>query len=244
MIFRYPQTPLSRIPKLDLNVNNTAIEKVENFDFLGLVLNEKMSWTSHISKVSSKISAVIGIMSRSRNILDKSVLLKIYKSIILPRLHYSILCWGFDTKNIFKIQKKAIRLVCKAKYNSHTDPLFRSLNLLKVNDIFQAKCVSFFYKYENNNLPSYFNNMFKHTTLTHSHNTRNRDQPIYLIPNNQFTKKSIRYFIPNLISELPTEIKSKINTHALFSIKQRVKSYFIGKYKSHCTKRNCYVCQI
>ena len=175
MVFRHPQTSLSKIPKLVLSVNDTIIEKVDNFDFLGLVLNEKMSWNSHINKVSRKISSVIGIMSRSRNILDKSILLKIYNSLILSRLHYSILCWGFDTKNVFKLQKKAIRLVCKTKYNSHTDPLFKSLNLLKVDDIFQSKCVSFFYKHENNNLPSYFRNIFNHTNLTHSYNTRNRD---------------------------------------------------------------------
>ena len=40
------------------------------------------------------------------------------------------------TKKIFKLQKKAIRIISLAKYNAHTEPLFKTLNLLKMNDIF------------------------------------------------------------------------------------------------------------
>ena len=182
-------------------------------------------------------------MSKSRNILGKNVLLKIYNSLVLSRLHYGILCWGFDTKNIFKIQKKAIRLICKAKYNSHTDPLFKQLNVLKVDDIFRSKCVNFFYKYENNSLPSYFSNMFDSSGLTHSHNTRNRNTHFHAIPNRQTTNHSIRYYVPQLLLEIPTELKSKIYTHSLPNIKQRVKRLFIDKYQVQCTKRRCYICK-
>ena len=62
---------------LKLTFSDTVIEKVENFEFLGLVLNEKMSWNNHINKLSRKISSAIGVMSKSKNILDKNILLKI-----------------------------------------------------------------------------------------------------------------------------------------------------------------------
>ena len=106
MLFRYPQTSASRLPDLNLSVNGSAIERVDNFDFLRLVLNEKMSWNSHINKISRNISKAIGVMSRSKNVLNTSILLKVYNSLVLSRLHYGIMCWGFDTKNIFKIQKR------------------------------------------------------------------------------------------------------------------------------------------
>ena len=103
MIFRYPQT---KLPILNLSVNGVTIEKVDNFDFLGLTINEKMSWNTHINKLSLKISKVIGAMSRVKNILNSSVLLNIYNSLILSRLHYGILCWGLTQKISSNVKRK------------------------------------------------------------------------------------------------------------------------------------------
>ena len=63
----------------------------------------------------------------------------IYNALILPRINYGLLVWGYENEKIFKLQKKAIRLISLAKYNAHTEPLFKTLNLLKINDIFTLK---------------------------------------------------------------------------------------------------------
>ena len=64
MLFRYSQTPLRTIPKLDLKMDGKIIEKVDNFNFLGITISETMSWKAHIEKISVKISKVIGVMCR------------------------------------------------------------------------------------------------------------------------------------------------------------------------------------
>ena len=181
-------------------------------------------------------------MNKVKNILPSRVLLKIYNSLILSRLHYGILCWGFITKYIFKLQKKAVRTICRTKYNGHTDPLFKKLNLLKINDIFQTKCVYFYYNHLNNKLPAYFQSIFTPNIYTHSYNTRHRDCTHSVRPNKETTKKTIRYFIPQQISKLPEGIKSKLQTHSLLNIKQRTKKYFISSYRTHCNIPHCYVC--
>ena len=146
-------------------------------------------------------------------------------------------------KNVFKIQKKALRVVFKTKYNSHTDPLFKSNNLLKVNDIFRVVCVKFFYNYEKERVPTYFRNIFNVTNISHSYNTRNRNQNNRAIPNKQTTRKTIRYVIPQIINEIPPDIKTKIYTHSLENVKDRLKTSYIDEYQLTCTKRHCYVCQ-
>ena len=70
-------------------------------------------------------------------------------------------CWPTH-KNI---AKKAIRFIYNAKYNSHTTPMFKNLQLLQAVDIFKLACFKFFYKCENRIIPDYFKNMF----LTHEH---------------------------------------------------------------------------
>ena len=64
----------------------------------------------------------------------------LYDSFILPHLNYAILTWGFSCSRIFKLQKKSIRIISLSKYNSHTEPLFKTNNILKVEDIFQLNC--------------------------------------------------------------------------------------------------------
>ena len=43
-----------------------------------------------------------------------------------------------------------------SKYNAHTDPLFKSLKLLKIKDFFDVQCMEIWYKFMNKNAPTYF----------------------------------------------------------------------------------------
>ena len=49
-----------------------------------------------------------------------------------------------------------------SKYNAHTDPLFKSLKLLKIKDIFDVQCMKIWYKFVNNNVPTFFSSMFRY----------------------------------------------------------------------------------
>ena len=112
MTFRYKQTPRVNIPNLELSINQTIIEKVTEFNFLGITLDETLSWKPHLTKVSNKISKIFGILSRTKRYLDTSILLKIYNSLILSQMHYGILCWGFECHKLFKLQKKLSKKGC------------------------------------------------------------------------------------------------------------------------------------
>ena len=52
-------------------------------------------------------------------------------------MNYGLLVWGIECHRFEKVQKKALRLITNSKYIAHTNPLFRQLNLLKINDIFE-----------------------------------------------------------------------------------------------------------
>ena len=61
MIFH---TPMKRVIYPNLKINNVAIERVETFNFLGLLLNQHMNWKSHLDILSNKIARSIGILNR------------------------------------------------------------------------------------------------------------------------------------------------------------------------------------
>ena len=105
--------------------------------------------------------------------VPKNIVKTIYNIFILPHLTYGILAWGFSKTHLFKLQKQTIRLISHSKFNSHTEPLFKSLALLKLEDLFKLNTLKFYFKYKNNDLPKYF---LTYNCITrsdiHIHNTR------------------------------------------------------------------------
>ena len=120
---------------LNISINNVAISKVTTFNFLGLHLNSNLTWNTHVQEISKKISRVIGLLYKMQLILPRRILLSLYNTMILPHINYCLLSWGKDNDGILKLQKKAVRIISSSEYRAHTEPLFKDLNILRVNDV-------------------------------------------------------------------------------------------------------------
>ena len=242
MCFRYPQRRANTFPALDIYIEGHKIERVTTFDFLGVTINETLTWKDHLHKLCMKISRVVGIIAKCRKFLHSSVLLKIYNALILSRINYGILCWGFENKRIYMLQKKALRLICKTYYLAHTDPLFIKLNTMKVKDIYLRHCLKFFYNHEKGWLPSYFANFVFRNVSNHNYATRYRNEPRSYPTNRISSEKILKHLLPKLLIDIPLSIKDCVYTHSLQAVKSKFKLYVLGTYRSDCTIRNCYVC--
>ena len=241
MIFHFRQKNISHtIP--NLTINNTPIERVHEFNFLGIILDECLTWKSHVQKISSKISVTIGILNRLKRFVPSPILLCIYNALIQPFLIYGILLWGSNNTRLFKLQKLAVRAISCSKYNSHTDPLFKSLNLLKMRDLYDLAQLKFYHKYKNKGLPVYFNNMFDSQEHDHQYHTRHKNDPILQQPKKSLASKTIRFSTPKLILAMLRNITDKFETHSFQGFSNYAKKYFIDDYKEICIIENCYVC--
>jgi hypothetical protein len=239
MLFHMPQKTL-QYPILSLD--NDIIEYVREFNFLGIVIDENLNWKSHVNKISTKISKIVGLLTKLKHFLPERILLNIYNALIVPHLNYGALLWENSYQRVFMLQKKAVRAVTNSKFNAHTDMLFKRLNTLKCKDISALHGLKFCFKLEKGLLPSYFNdNVFTKSSTFHNYLTR-RD--IYCIPfvRHEFAKRNIRYKIPVLFNATKDAIKEKIYTHSLSGFKAYVKYDFIKSYSSSCILQNCYVC--
>jgi hypothetical protein len=240
MIFRRPQKIINE--HLNLILSNATIEHVTDFNFLGLTVNETLSWKGHISKIANKISRSIGIIKRMKNFVPPFILKMIYNSLIVPHIYYGITAWGHDFSRIHKLQKYAIRLITKSKYNSHTEPILKKIECLKVADIYVLQCMKLFHKYKNNQLPTYFHNMFPENASFHSYNTRNRNDTHIPYSRTSAARKTIRHKIPILFRNLPRNVTEKTSTHSLDGFSGYLKRHLLSKYSVNCTIPNCYVC--
>jgi len=226
---------------LKLEINGTAISKVDTFNFLGLTLNSHLDWKDHINTISNKISSTIGVLNKLKNIIPLIAMKLIYSSLILPRLYYCNLIWGFKPTRLIKLQKRAVRIISKAKYNAHTEPLFKSNKLLTIEDIHTSKKLCFYYHFENNNLPSYF---WIYMFRANSQNrTRNQDPSQPLIAKTTTFSSTIRFSLPHLLKNTPPLIKAKAHTHSYDGFKLYVKKFLLNRYRENCTKSECFTCR-
>jgi hypothetical protein len=231
------------IKPIKLKIEQTQIEQVHEFNFLGLTINEHLNWKDHIDKISSKISKTMGILNKLKHFIPQKAKLHIYNSLILSHLNFGILAWGYQCDRIFKLQKKVVRIICVSKYNAHSDPLFKSLNLLKVSDILRLQLLKFYYKYKNGNLPYYLVHLpFPTQADIHDHLTRGQYQLRTVKPHHEYARYCIRYQIPIVINSTPNEILTKITTHSLEGFRKYIKHTMIQSYQEVCTIQNCYVC--
>ena len=200
MIFHHRQRNISSlIPNLYINGSN--IERVKEFNFLGIILDESFTWKSHIQKISSKIALVIGTIDRLKRFVLCDILKMIYNALIQPHINYGILLWGINTKRITKLQKWALRSITCSKYNAHTEPIFKRLRILKLCDVYKLTALKFYYKYKKDLLPKSFHEFFKPTPCTHSYQTRHRNTTRFPVPNSVLGKTTIRFTIPELIKK-------------------------------------------
>ena len=148
----------NKIP--DIQLKGSKIKMVPEFDFLGFLISDDLTWNNHQQKVEKKISKVNGVLSKLRYSLPRHTLKTIYNSLILPHLQYGITLWGSNiSQELVKIQKQCIRKINMAKkWDAHCDPLFKKTSLLKVQDIHKFFCLKFYYLYRNRKIGDYFIN--------------------------------------------------------------------------------------
>ena len=223
-------------------INNTLIERVTEFNFLGLTVNEYMYWNSHTQKIANKISRTLGVMNRLRRYLPISAMKLMYDSLILSHLQFGITNWGFEWDRISKLQKRALRIMTNSKYNVHTEPLFKELQLPKIKDIFDVQCLKFWDKFVNKKLPNYFRDMFKYNYELHKIGTRSHDQ-LHLYPTRTCGARNVlRHHTPELLNKFPKYLIDRIKTHSLYSISYNNKCYLTDLYSYNCSIIDCYIC--
>ena len=126
-----------KLPALMVGSNN--IERTSSIKFLGVMLEEHISWIDHVRTVENKIAKNIGLLDRVSQFLDEDSLKTVYFSYIHSYLNYANIAWtstyATKLKRVYLKQKHAVRIVFNKEKLTHSKPLFKSLNALNVYEI-------------------------------------------------------------------------------------------------------------
>ena len=147
------QTPI-------LKIMDKAINRVSSTKFLGVIIDQNLSWDSHIDFISRKIAKSIGILYRARHLLNLDILKNLYYNLIYPYVSYATLTWGSNYKSklnrIHVLQKRALRVITFADRRAPSRPLFRKLDMLNVYEIVNLQLGELVFRHTNNCLPEIF----------------------------------------------------------------------------------------
>ena len=240
--FTKSNPPLSSPPLL---IDNHQIRKVQESKFLGVLIDSRLSWRSHIQKLISKISQTIGIIGRARAFMDPAQLKLLYNTMVLPHLQYCLINWGnFRAcsnikfgKKILTLQKCLVRIIDGAPRLSHADPLFFSQNSLKIEDLYEQSVRMFAFKLFKNITPNEITNFFPKTT--HSHNTRSAKSNLFV---ERADPRSIKFIVPRCWNSLPKEMKQATSIAAF---KNMSKNSLLAPYgRFTCQEKRCPSCLV
>lgn len=151
-------------PNLFITIDDIIIEKVPEIKFLGLIIDETLSWKPHITHIQKKVSKDISIVNKAKFVLHYNALRLLYFSLVFPYLTYVIEVWGNNYKSSRHpviLQKRAVRIIHKAEYLEHTNRLFLQSKLLKLPDLVNFYTAQLLYKASRNVLPDNIQDLFK-----------------------------------------------------------------------------------
>ena len=162
-------------------------------------------------------------MCKLKRFLSQNILRILYNSLILPRLQFCVLSWGSISDIMLTLQKRAVRIITCSKYNAHSEPLLKTLNLLQSKISWTQKHWNCIIGTNEINFKNIWIN-FTESNDNHSYDTRYKSL-LYQLPTMTNTGwLCIRHCIPELLTKTPECITEKLDTHSFSGISNYMKN--------------------
>ena len=189
---------------INFRISGQKITPVHSLKYLGVKLDETLSFLPHINDLSLKLSRSNGMLSKIRHYVTYDTLISIYHAIFNSHLRYGCQVWGQTRQQslnkIIALQNKAMRII-------HFQPPFAKPNLLyflsnnlKLMDHLKIMNCIFVWEQQRSKLPLTFNNFFTLTKETHHYNLKSVSSNNLYVP----PSRTIKYGINSIIHQCVT----------------------------------------
>ena len=219
-----------------LKIRKKKIKYENHVCFLGVLLQCNLSWKSHLNELSEKLSRTIGSFYKIRHYAPLDTIVLLYHGPFAPFISYGVsvlrLTYPLMIENVLVIQKRIMKVITLNEISVHSTPIFNSLQILRLNDVFQLQPASFIYECVNNLSSSYFRNYFTAISPTHSIGTRQSKRGDLFVERKNTTQygiRSIHFSGARLWNSLPLTIRE---SPSLPNFRDKLKSHFLSNYES------------
>jgi hypothetical protein len=128
-----------------IGYDNKTTEEVLTTKSLSLQTDNNLNWKKHIEYIIPKLSSACFAMRTVTQLLKADTLKQVYFAYFHSIMSYGVIFWGnsTDSKRVFIIQKKIIRLMAGVKRRVSCRELFKKFNILPLASEFLLSLLSF-----------------------------------------------------------------------------------------------------
>lgn len=199
--------------QLNVSVNNEIIVCENEVKYLGIIVDNKLDFKTHIEKLCAKIAKKINFINRIKHNVSAETLKNIYNTIVLPHFDYcsSILfmCNEQSICNLQKLQSRGMRTILSCRRLTSRKLMLTQLNWMSVRQRIYFNAFLFIFKVKNNLMPTYLTRKLNYVHAEQPYLLRNRDH--FRVPavrrvanDNHILNKGLRMF-----NQLPNELRNE-----------------------------------
>jgi hypothetical protein len=211
---------------IKLYIDNTKIELVNSFKYLGVIIDHKLKFNDHAEYIIKKIAKKVGVLGRLRNSLSKMAKICIYNAIVRPHFNYcATVLHMIDQRYVYRLQllqNRAIRIIYRGNRYSNIKRMMRELKWLDVRKGILMNVLIFMFKFDNELLPEYFNKYIIRNKDIHPYSTRNKNNLRDIRAKKNKTKRCILYNGIASYNRLPENLRQ---VNKLEDFIEQVKQY-------------------
>ena len=214
--------------QITIKLDNRPVEFVKEFKYLGLTIDHKLTFQTHIDNIKKKVNQANGKIFYFKKVLPIRIVKHIFYSIIYPHLNLHITVWGGSTTTAMTPLITAVNKTIRNIYHSSHDTAtkYMKLQILTVTQLYNLRLGEFFFKTLKLNQPQLLHDILPEISFNHSYNTRHyqnfRNPPAQINLNKRFfLYKAIEFW-----RTLTPEIQ---NSSSLNVFRNRIKNMYFQK---------------
>jgi len=199
-----------------INVNRNRIERTVTYKYLGVIVDEKLTWKEHCKQLCSTISKYVGVMYKVKCYVNNQTLRMLYHSLINSRAQYGLIAWGkaasCHLQPISAVLNRAMRCLNTDKLSTNkVTTIYKMQKIIQLKDTYNLEVSKFMYKYTTSQLRATFSNYFKLITDVQSYDTRKVETRQFALPKARSNSgaKMIKYAAIEIWSKILPEIKNE-----------------------------------
>ena len=214
---------LSTINDPILSLSGACIEQVTSYKYLGIWLDEDLSFKTHITDLAKKIKPKIGFLYRNRSCFSKVNRKRVIQATVMPILDYGDILYMHATDSVLKpldaIYHSALRFITGANFRTHHCTLYTSVEWTSLTLRRKQHLTLFTYKALLGMLPLYLTELLN--PITSNHNTRSQDMILLKVPktNTKLGDTAFRVYAPCIWNAY--QVKLKLDVLVSFPIFKR-----------------------
>ena len=194
---------------ISIFINENLIEKVSEFTYLGLIIDEKLTFKNHILNIVKKVNQANRCVYSLKKYLPLYILKRVYFSMVHSHLVQHLISWGgANTTNLYPL-RVAINKVIRNLFPSNlsTNDRYKILGIPNLSQLYNLKLAETMYKIIILRNSPLLTDIINEIQWAHNYNTRRMTE--FRLPM-IYTQTNKIFFLSNAIklwSRLPNHLK-------------------------------------